>query len=35
LILLGVFMLVRTRHGEMIRLPILGELAEKSVAEQK
>ena len=35
LILLGVFMLIRTRHGEMIRLPILGELAEKSVAEQK
>jgi uncharacterized membrane protein len=35
LILLGVFMLIKTRHGETIRLPILGELAEKSVAEQK
>jgi len=35
MILLGVFMLIKTRHGETIRLPILGELAEKSVAEQK
>ena len=31
----GVFMLVKTRQGEMIRLPFLGELAEKSVLEQK
>ena len=35
LILLGVFMLIKTRNGETIRLPVLGELAEKSVAEQK
>ena len=35
LIILGVFMLIKTRNGEMIRLPFLGELAEKSVAEQK
>lgn len=35
LIGLGIFMLIKTRHGEMIRLPFLGELAEKSVAEQK
>jgi uncharacterized membrane protein len=31
----GVFMLVKTRQGETIRLPFLGELAEKSVLEQK
>jgi len=32
---LGIFLLIKTRHGEMVRLPFLGELAEKSVAEQK
>jgi uncharacterized membrane protein len=35
LIGLGIFMLIKTRQGEMVRLPFLGELAEKSVAEQK
>jgi uncharacterized membrane protein len=30
-----IFMLVKTSHGEDYRLPLLGELAEKSVAEQK
>ena len=31
----GVFMLVKTNHGHLIRLPFLGELADKSVSEQK
>jgi uncharacterized membrane protein len=30
-----IFMLVKTSQGEMIRLPLLGELADRSVAEQK
>ncbi len=30
-----IFMLVKTSHGVMFRLPILGELAERSVSEQK
>jgi uncharacterized membrane protein len=28
-------MLIKTMLGQMVRLPILGELAERSVAEQK
>ena len=35
LIGVGIFMLVKTRQGEFIRLPVIGELAEKSVSEQK
>lgn len=37
LVLLGtwIFMLVKTSQGEMTRLPILGELADRSVAEQR
>jgi uncharacterized membrane protein len=31
----GIVMLVKTRQGDFIRLPFLGELAEKSVSEQK
>jgi uncharacterized membrane protein len=31
----GIFMLVKTNHGNLIRLPFLGELADKSVSEQK
>lgn len=31
----GIFMLVKTNHGSLIRLPFLGELADKSVSEQK
>jgi len=31
----GIFMLIKTRQGELIRLPVIGELAEKSVSEQK
>lgn len=30
-----IFMLVKTSHGENFHLPILGELAERSVSEQK
>jgi uncharacterized membrane protein len=30
-----IFMLVKVSHGEHYRLPILGELADRSVAEQK
>jgi uncharacterized membrane protein len=30
-----VFMIVKTAHDEMYKLPILGELAEKSVSEQR
>jgi len=30
-----IFMLVKVSHGEHFRLPILGELADRSVAEQK
>jgi uncharacterized membrane protein len=30
-----IVMLVKTSHGEVYRLPILGELADRSVAEQK
>jgi uncharacterized membrane protein len=30
-----IFMLIKTMQGQMVRLPILGELAERSVAEQK
>ncbi len=37
LVVLGawIFMLVKTSQGTLFRLPILGELAERSVAEQK
>jgi len=31
----GVFMLVKTSQGSLIRLPFLGELADKSVSEQR
>lgn len=31
----GVFMLIKTNQGNLIRLPFLGELADKSVSEQK
>jgi uncharacterized membrane protein len=31
----GIFMLVKTGQGNMIRLPVLGDLADKSVSEQK
>lgn len=31
----GIFMLVKTNQGNLIRLPFLGELADKSVSEQK
>jgi uncharacterized membrane protein len=31
----GVFMMVKTNQGHLIRLPFLGELADKSVSEQK
>ena len=31
----GVFMLIKTNQGNLIRLPFLGELADKSVTEQK
>jgi len=31
----GIFMLVKTNQGSLIRLPFLGELADKSVSEQK
>ncbi len=36
-ILLGawIFMLIKVSHGDHFRLPILGELADRSVAEQK
>lgn len=30
-----IFMIVKTAHGEMYRLPILGELADRSVSEQR
>ena len=30
-----VFMIIKTSHDEMYKLPILGELAEKSVSEQR
>lgn len=30
-----IFMLVKTHHGEDFRLPILGELADRSVSEQR
>lgn len=30
-----IFMIVKTSQGEMVRLPLLGELADRSVAEQK
>ena len=30
-----IVMLVKTSHGEVYKLPILGELADRSVAEQK
>ena len=30
-----VFMIIKTAHDEMYKLPILGELAEKSVSEQR
>lgn len=37
LVLIGaaIFMIVKTSQGERYRLPVLGELAEKSVAEQR
>lgn len=31
----GIFMLVKTNQGSLIRLPFLGELADKSVSEQR
>jgi uncharacterized membrane protein len=31
----GIFMLVKTNQGSLVRLPFLGELADKSVSEQK
>ena len=30
-----IFMLVKTSQGETFRLPVLGELADRSVSEQK
>ena len=30
-----IFMIIKTAHGEMYRLPILGELADRSVSEQR
>jgi uncharacterized membrane protein len=30
-----IFMLIKTSHQEMFRLPIVGELADRSVAEQR
>ena len=30
-----IFMIIKTAHGEVYKLPILGELAEKSVSEQR
>jgi uncharacterized membrane protein len=30
-----IFMLVKTSQGQMVRLPIIGELADRSVSEQK
>jgi uncharacterized membrane protein len=30
-----VLMIIKTAHGEMFRLPILGELADRSVSEQR
>ena len=35
LMIAWIVMLVKTSHGEVYRLPILGELADRSVAEQK
>lgn len=31
---LGIFLAIKTHQGETVRLPVLGELAERSVAEQ-
>jgi len=33
--LTGIFMLVKTSQGQLYKLPLLGELADRSVAEQK
>ena len=30
-----IFMIIKTAHGEMYRLPVLGELADRSVSEQR
>ena len=30
-----IFMIIKTAHGEVYKLPILGDLAEKSVSEQR
>jgi uncharacterized membrane protein len=30
-----IFMIIKTSHDEMYKLPILGDLAEKSVSEQR
>lgn len=30
-----IFMIIKTSHGEYFKLPVVGELAEKSVAEQR
>ena len=35
IVLIWVFMLVKTSQGELYKLPLLGELADRSVAEQK
>ena len=32
---IGIVMMVKTSHGETFHLPVLGELAEKSVSEQR
>lgn len=32
---IGIFMMVKTSQGEVFRLPMIGDLAERSVAEQK
>ena len=32
---IGIFMMVKTSQGEVFRLPMIGDLADRSVAEQK
>ena len=34
IIVLGIYLMIQTAQGQLIRLPLLGDLAEKSVAEQ-
>jgi uncharacterized membrane protein len=35
LVATSLFMVVKTTQGETVRLPLLGELAERSVSEQR